>query len=276
MQDAINVAKEKGLKSLCFTFSNHPFNFIMNRNEDDPDALKLICSEEYKIKLIEDLGFDILVNVPFDEHMMKMPAQDFFEKIIVNSLNADTVSVGFNYTYGARAVGKADTLYNAGTKAGIDVHVHDAVKVFHEVVSSTLIRNTLSVGNMELVAMYLERAYSFKGVVRYGMKIGKVNGYPTMNIDAPKNILLPPSGVYFSHITIDDIEYKSITNIGTNPTIGNSNEISIETHVFDYNDDAYGKKVIINLDHYHRPEKKFDNKDELYRQIALDCEAAMC
>ena len=82
MEDAINSAKESGLKSLCFTFSNHPFNFIMKERDDDPDAVKLICSEDEKIRLIEDMGFDILVNMPFDEHIMTMSAEDFFNDFI--------------------------------------------------------------------------------------------------------------------------------------------------------------------------------------------------
>ena len=106
MQSALDAAKAQGLRSLCFTFSNHPFNFILQREDSDPDAVKLICTEEEKIELIENMGFDILVNVPFDETVMKMRAHDFFEGIVVNKLNAGFVSVGFNYTYGARAEGK--------------------------------------------------------------------------------------------------------------------------------------------------------------------------
>ena len=106
MEDAIRSAKDKGMLSLCFTFSNHPFNFILRRSDDDPDAVKLICTEEEKTELVRDMGFDILVNVPFDENIMKMRAHAFFEDIIIGKLNAGCVSVGFNYTYGARAEGK--------------------------------------------------------------------------------------------------------------------------------------------------------------------------
>lgn len=273
MKDAIESAKELGLKSVCFTFSNHPFNFIMGRSEKDADGIKLICQEEYKIKMIEKMGFDYLVNVPFDENMMTMSSRDFFNDVIVNSLNASLISVGFNYSYGARAEGKADTLYKSGCDVGITVHVHDAVKVFHTVVSSTLIRETLEQGNMELAAMYLDREYSFKGTVEGGKKIGRANGFPTINIPAPEGILLPPNGVYFSRIIIDGVEYKSISNIGKKPTFGDNNCV-IETHVFDYDGNAYDKKVVVILEHFHREEKKFDNKEDLYKQIDLDCKEA--
>ena len=78
MEDAVRVAKEKGYRSLCFTFSNHPFNFILQRSDDDPDAVKLICTEYEKVQMVEDMGFDILVNVPFDETIMTMRADAFF------------------------------------------------------------------------------------------------------------------------------------------------------------------------------------------------------
>lgn len=162
-RNALDAAKEQGLKSLCFTFSNHPFNFILRRNDSDPDAVKLICTEEEKIELIEDMGFDILVNVPFDEHIMTMHAHDFFEDIVRDKLNAGFVSVGFNYTYGARATGRPDTLRRECEAAGIGVEIHDAVIVDGEVVSSTLIREMIATGNMEMTAKLLGRPYSFTG-----------------------------------------------------------------------------------------------------------------
>ena len=219
MEDAIRSAKEQGLRSLCFTFSNHPFNFILQRSDDDPDAVKLICTEEEKIELVRGMGFDILVNVPFDETIMKMRAHAFFEDIIIGVLNAGCVSVGFNYTYGARAEGKPGDLVRECEAAGIGVNIHEAVTVGGRVVSSTLIREMISTGNMERTAMYLGRPYSFSGKVRHGRHLGSKNGFPTVNIPAPDRQMLPPSGVYFSRIVICGIEYKSISNIGVNPTV---------------------------------------------------------
>ena len=146
MEDAIRSAAENGLKSLCFTFSNHPFNFILQRSDDDPDAVKLICTEEEKIELVRNMGFDILVNAPFDETIMKMRSHDFFHDIIIGRLNAGCVSVGFNYTYGARAEGKPADLIRECSTAGIKLNIHDAVTVGGRVVSSTLIREMISTG----------------------------------------------------------------------------------------------------------------------------------
>ena len=273
---ALDAAKEMDLKSLCFTFSNHPFNFILRRDDSDPDAVKLICTEEEKIELIEDMGFDILVNVPFDEHIMTMQAHDFFDDIVKEKLNAGYVSVGFNYTYGARAVGRPDTLRAECEAAGIGVGVHDAVVVNGEVVSSTLIREMIATGNMEMTAKLLGRPYSFSGTVSHGKHLGTRMGIPTINIPAPARQMLPPNGVYFSRIHIGGVTFNSVSNIGINPTVNKDSSIkTIETNIFDYDDDAYGKDVTVYFDHFSRGERKFRDKEELFAQIARDCENAL-
>lgn len=273
MEDAISSAESLGLKSLCFTFSNHPFNFIMQRSDDDPHALKLICSEDEKVNLIREMGFDILVNIPFDEHIMTMSADDFFSGILLEKLNAGCVSAGFNYSYGARAGGNADTLKKACGRAGIDVNIHDAVRVESSIVSSTLIREMIKVGNMELCARYLGRPYSFKGTVRHGNRIGSAMGIPTVNIKAPTDLMLPPNGVYFSRIVIDGVEYAAVSNIGVKPTIG-AYEKTIETNIFDFSGELYDKEIVVYFDHFSRAEVKFASKDELFEQIAADCNNA--
>jgi riboflavin kinase/FMN adenylyltransferase len=262
------------MRSVCFTFSNHPFNFILDRDVSDPAAIKLICSEEEKIRLIEDMGFDILVNVPFDENIMTMRAHDFFESILIRKLNAGFVSVGFNYTYGARAEGKADMLINECEENGIGVSIHEPVIAADHIVSSTLIREMISTGNMEMTALYLGRPYSFAGNVAHGKRLGSGNGFPTINITAPARQMLPPRGVYFSRIRIGDSEYDSISNIGVNPTVSDAGRITIETNVFDFNEDVYGRDVEVCFDHFSRGERKFRSKEDLFAQIDHDCRQA--
>lgn len=274
MQDAIDSARARGLKSLCFTFSNHPFNFILQRSDDDPDAVKLICTEEEKIDLVRNMGFDILVNIPFDEHIMKMRAKAFFDGIICDTLNAGYVSVGFNYTYGARAEGKPDMLRAECEKAGIGLCVHDAVTYEDKIVSSTLIREMISTGNMEYTAHYLGRPYAFYGKVAHGRHLGSKNGFPTINIPAPARQMLPPNGVYFSRIELGGKIYNSISNIGYNPTVSDSGKKTIETYIFDFDEDVYGDDVTVYFDHFSRGERKFRTREDLFDQIARDCRQA--
>ena len=274
MLNALETARKKGLKSLCFTFSNHPFNFILRRDESDPAAIKLICTEEEKIALIAEMGFDILVNVPFDEHVMKMRAHDFFEDIVKGSLNAGHVSVGFNYSYGARAEGKPEMLRDECRKSGISISIHDAVKVGGQVVSSTLIREKIAEGDLEAVTDYLGRPLSFKGVVEHGNSLGHQKGFPTANIRPGNALALPPYGVYFCRAEVDGEEYNSVCNIGVKPTIEKDNPVLIETYLFDFEGSLYGKSVTIYLDHFSRDEKTFDSKEKLFEQIERDCQNA--
>ena len=274
LKNALDVAKEKGFKSLCYTFSNHPFNFIMRRDESEPEALKLICSEEDKIAMLEEMGFDYLVNVPFDELTMTMHAHDFFEDILVNKLNAAVISVGFNYSYGTRAEGKAEDLVAEGTAKGIAVHVHDAVTYGDQVVSSTLIRETIAGGDMAKVEALLGRPYSFSGIVGHGKAVGRKEGFPTVNIVPAADRALPPRGVYAAITSVDGVEYKSIANIGIQPTFDGTTT-KVESHLFDYSGDAYNKKIIVSLKKFIRPEMRFDSSEELYEQIKKDCEAVI-
>lgn len=273
LEDAVNSAAENDCKSLCFTFSNHPFNFIMNRDVEDEDALKYILTEEEKIKHIEEMGFDYLVNVPFDEKMMKMSAEDFFNDILLASLNASIISVGFNYTYGARAVGTAETLYREGENTGIEVHVHDAVKLYHEVVSSTLIRETIAEADMEMVSALLGRDYYISGEVVRGNSVGRSEGFPTINTKVPGEQIIPPKGVYFGNTIINGESHRCIINLGNKPTFG-QNDLGIEAHLFDFDRDVYGETACVCLKHFIRHEKKFDSVDSLYKQILMDCELA--
>ena len=273
MENALDAA-DGSMQTLCFTFSNHPFNFIMDRDVTDPAAVKLICSEEDKIELIEGMGFDILVNVPFDETIMTMRAHEFLKSILIDKLNAGHISVGFNYTYGARAEGKTDMLIEQCAEAGIGINVQDAVMVDDKVVSSTLIREMIKEGNMELACRYLGRPLTYSGVVEHGRKLGSANGIPTANIPAHDSRMAPPNGVYFTRAIVAGKEYAAVSNIGFKPTVQKTGGRSIETNLFDFDGELYGKNIKVLFDHCSRPEVKFGSKDELFDQIRKDCSNA--
>ena len=151
--------------------------------------------------------------------------------------------------------------------------VHDAVCVNGNIVSSTIIREMIMGGKMSEVYPYLGRNYSFRGQVAYGKKIGTRMGFPTVNLPAPDNKVLPPNGVYFSTIHVDGRRYNSISNIGLKPTVGSDSK-TIETFILDFDDYIYGKEIIVEFEHFHREEVKFENQKDLHEQIARDCSQA--
>jgi len=274
LKRAVEMAKAKGIKSVCYTFANHPYNYIRNIGESDPEGIKLICTEAQKIKMLEEMGFDILVNIPFDNITMVMPANHFIEEILVKRTNAAVICVGFNYTFGAKAAGNSELLIAKGEQFGVEVYVHDPVIVDGEVVSSSLIRQKLAEGDMLAANKLLGRDYCFSGVVEHGNNVGAKLGFPTANLPAPINRAMPPNGVYFGHVVLDGISYNCLTNIGFKPTVTNAEHKNIESYIFDYEGSCYGKIIDVYFEKFLRPEIKFANTNELHDQIAKDCEAA--
>ncbi len=273
LQDAIAEAKQHGYKSACYTFSNHPLNFLRRLDYEDEGSVRLLCSEEQKLEILEEMGFDYIINVPFDTTTMNMRALDFINDILYEKLHAKIVCCGFNYSFGVRAEGNVSTLTEEGQKLGIKVKAQDAVRYDGKIVSSTAVRSLVREGNFELANKYLGRKYSVSGKVVHGNRIGRDIGYPTMNLTIPAELEMPPNGVYFSKAVVDGIEYKSITNIGCRPTVGTREKV-LETHLFDFDSEVYGDRITIKLLKYHRPEIRFDNFEQLSRQISLDCELA--
>lgn len=275
LESAVEYARKNDVLAVCYTFSNHPVNFFMEKAGKPEKCVKLICTEKNKLKMLEELGFDVVVNVPFDEKIMSMRAIDYIHVILKEKLNAVAVCCGFNYSFGVKAEGKVDLLIEEGEKLGIEVLVHDAVEIEGKVVSSTSVRKLIAEGDMELLTKYLGRPYALSGTVSHGLALGREIGFPTMNITAPLTMALPPNGVYFTNAVVGGKSFKAITNIGVKPTVDDTKVKSIETNIFDFNDDIYDEKVIIEFLKWERPEVKFDNIEALTAQISRDVQLAM-
>lgn len=274
LEDAIRIAGETGAKAVCYTFSNHPVNFFRKRAGREDECIKLICTEEKKLAMLEKMGFDVVINVPFDEQTMSMRALTFIDEILDGKCHAAAVCCGFNYSFGVKAEGNVDFLIEECTKRGIDVHVHDAVEIDGKVVSSTEIRRLIAEGDMEKCNALLGRAYTLRGTVSHGEKLGTELGFPTMNFDAPTYMALPPNGVYFTRAIVGDKVYPAITNIGVKPTVGGKFK-SVETNIFDFKADIYGKDVSVEFLKFERPEMKFESVEELRQMIAKNVESAI-
>lgn len=275
LESAVDCAHRNGFLAVCYTFSNHPVNFFMEKNGMPEKCVKLICTEADKLGMLEKLGFDIVVNVPFDENVMTMRAMDFIHAILKDKLNAAAVCCGFNYSFGVKAEGNVELLKSECSNLGITVNVHDAVEIDGTVVSSTEIRKLIKEGDMELLTRFLGRPYALSGTVSHGLALGREIGFPTMNITAPMTMALPPNGVYFTNAAVGGETFKAITNIGVKPTVEYTKVKSIETNIFDFNDDVYDAKVTIEFLKWERPEVKFDNIEALTSQISHDVNLAM-
>ena len=259
LQKAVKEAKEKNLKTIVYTFSEYPKN----------QQTKLTtCSE--KAYLLNENGIDYLYLEQF-EKVRNYSVEEFVEKIIVNILNANEVYCGFNFTFGKGKSGNAETLEKLLREKNIKLNVQKAVlDENREIISSTRVRNYIKEGNFEKVRKLLGHNFIILGEVVYGKQLGRMIGFPTANLRF-ENKIYPEFGVYGVKIRIqgDEKIYNGVMNIGRNPTV-DTGILSVETNIFDFNEDIYGKVVLIEVLENIRHEKKFGSVDELKEQIGKD------
>lgn len=260
----ITRLKREGYQSVMFTFSLHPMNLFSEKE------LKLIYTSDEKCKRLEELGVDVLVVYPFSLQTASLEAKDFIQQVLVNQLDAKVIVVGSDYRFGHNRVGDVKMLQDYADEYGYEVVVYDKVLYDNEEVSSTRVRNEIANGNMELVANLLGKPYSILGTVEHGRKIGRTIGMPTANLIPSSSKLLPPNGVYASKTRILDQVYKGVTNVGYKPTVGGESILGVETYLFDYSGDIYGKEIEVELYHYQRAEQKFLSIDVLKEQMKKD------
>ncbi len=265
---AVERAEVLGIKSAVFSFSNHPKNLIPGQKP----VMNIIYQDE-KAALIEELGVDYLFNIEFTEKIKNTSPVDFIEKLLVGRFNAKEIFCGFNYRFGYKAAGNTELLHREGQKMGFVCNEIEPVTIDGEVVSSTLIRALIMSGEVDECAKYLGRNYEIGGEVVVGNKLGRTIGFPTSNITIDENMVTPPNGVYITNCIYNGTKYPSITNVGVKPTVGEYKK-NMETHIFNFNKELYGKHIKIEFLQMTRDEVKFDSVEELSAQIAKDCKEA--
>ena len=268
IESAVEKAREKGLASAVFTFSNHPKSLIPGAK-----PVKNIVYREEKEALIEALGVDYYFNFAFTKEIMTMPPEAFVKTFLHDMMNAKEVFCGFNYHFGYKGEGDTKMLRILGAKYGFHVNEVKAVSIDGDVVSSTLIRNMIMAGEMEECSKYLGRNYDIGGEVVVGNRLGRTIGFPTSNIMIDESMVTPPNGVYITYCIYNGTKYPSITNVGIKPTIGSFKK-NMETHIFNFDKELYGKQIKVEFIKKTRDEVKFRNIGELSAQIAKDCNEA--
>ncbi len=252
-------------KSMIYTFEVHPRKILK------PDKLLyMITNNSQKSDIMAEMGVDIVFLENFKK-IMNLSAEQFFHDIIIEKFNAKCLIVGYNFKFGKNNEGDAATLTELGAKYGVMIEVVAPVVVNDDVVSSTLIRHNIQDEFVDDVYKYLGRTYSIQGKVVHGKKNGKAMGIRTANIEAGTETIIPLKGVYISDTKIDNNIYKSVTNIGVNPTFKGS-KLSIETHILDFEGDLYDKDIEVYFIKRLRDEVLFENIENLKKQINSDIE----
>ena len=265
---AVKAAGKHGIAAAVFTFSNHPRGMVEGGKE-----VRNIMYQEEKIALIEKLGVDYLFNIEFTRQIQTMEPAAFIEELLAGRLKAAEIFCGFNYRFGYKSAGNIRFLREEGKKLGIKVNVIEPVIIDGEVVSSTLIRGLIRSGDVDECCKFLGRNYDIGGEVVVGNRLGRKIGFPTSNIMIDENMVTPPNGVYITYCIYNGVKYPSVTNVGVKPTVGVYKK-NMETHIFNFDKELYGKHIKVEFLKMTRDEVKFDSVEELSAQIARDCEEA--
>ena len=269
IEEAVRIAKESGLSSTVWTFSEPPKNFFA------PGSVQVLTDKAEKCRRIAELGVDVMFCVDFTEQIAALSPEEFFSEIVIKKLNAKHVVCGFNYTFGAKSAGNAELLSELCERHGIVLTALEPVTLGGVSVSSSLIRSLITSGDVERAREYLGYPYTITSTVVDGQKLARRLGFPTVNLTPRKSTILPKNGVYVSRIDFigNDKELFGITNVGMRPTV-KADAICAETHIFDFDGDLYGKELRVELLHFIRAERLFDSIEDLREQVRKDIESA--
>jgi riboflavin kinase / FMN adenylyltransferase len=268
LRKLIEEAHREKRKALVITFDPHPKKVL----RPDIRPFYLITSIEEKIKLLEDVGVDGLILIPFDLNFSKMTAESFVRDILWDKLHIRKIFVGHDYSFGKSKTGNKEFLAEFGKKLGFEVDIINAVKLDDETISSTRLRHLILAGDVRTAARLLGRPYNVSGVVVEGKKRGSILGIPTANIK-PEKELIPAEGVYAVIAHLGKERYKGVLNIGFNPTFSDA-DLSVEVFLLDFSGDIYGESVDVLFMERIRDEVKFENPEQLVKQIRKDIDEA--
>ena len=244
------------------TFEPHPLRVI--RPEAAP---KLLTSLEVKRELIEQLGVQELVVVPFDEHFAGQEPREFVDQVLVGRLQATHVSVGENFRFGNRAAGDPALLAADGR---FETRIVPLVEVDGEIVSSSHIRGLVLAGEVQAAARFLGGPFQLRGEVVHGDRRGRELGFPTANIVPDEALVCPGHGVYVARADGD----CAAVNVGVRPTFGTGRAVLVEAYLLDRQVDLYGRRLRIEFLKRLRGERRFDSVEALVEQMHDDVRRA--
>lgn len=256
-------ARQQGLLSGVITFHRHPVAILSSQA-----TLPYLTDLATRNSLLKNEGVDYVIVLSFARELARLNARDFVS-MLKKYLRMRGLLVGTDFALGRNREGNIDTLRKLGQEMDFSVTVVPPIMIGGMVVSSTSIRNALANGDMESVLNLTGRPFSLHGHIISGTGRGAGLGFPTANLDIDPQQALPEDGVYATRAYIDKKIYKSMTNIGKNPTFGGTKR-TVEVYILDYHDNLYGRELKIDIIQRLRRERKFDTAQQLEEQIAED------
>ncbi len=265
IKKVIELAGKEDLESVVCSFNMIPF-FESRKIEREI----LMTKEEQRLRL--EGRIDTLVDCPFTEALRMIPAEDFIRDVLAGLFHAAYVVVGEDFCFGWKKQGNIHILKEQEEKYGYRLVVIEKERHQGRIISSTYIKEALSEGKLALANCLLGYPYTIMGEVEHGKQLGRRLGFPTLNVAPGAHKMLPPKGVYVSRTYVDGRGYNGISNVGVKPTVTDADRMLLESYLFDYHGDAYGKKTATELHEFRRPERKFADVSEMKACIDEDIE----
>jgi riboflavin kinase/FMN adenylyltransferase len=266
IEKVIQAAKKINGESVLLTFFPHPRMVLYPEGND----LKLLNTIEEKMELLQQSGADHLIIHPFSVDFSRITSLDFVRDILVKKLNTKKLVIGYDHHFGKNREGTFEHLKEYGPLYGFEVEEIPAQEIQQINISSTKIRNSLLIGEIQAANQFLGYHYFLNGTVVEGSQIGRQMGFPTANIEVDEDYkLIPANGVYAVKILLEETIYNGMLNIGTRPTIKGS-DVTIEVNIFNFNQEIYNKPIRIEFFEKIRNEVKFNELTELQQQLNHD------
>ena len=277
LKKLIKNARSQHLKSTVLTFFPHP-RMVLQKDND----LKLLNTIGEKVKILDELGLDYLIIHPFTKEFSRLSATEFVRDILVNSLKTKKIIIGYDHRFGRNRDANIKDLNAFGNALDFEVEEIPAQEIDDVSVSSTKIRKALKEGQMEIANKYLGYYYMLTGTVKKGKGLGRQIYFPTANLHIEESYkLIPKNGVYVVQSKIDGTIVFGMMNIGYNPTVSGTENLSagrresIEIHFFDFDKDLYDQKLQIDILARIRDEHKFESVEALKNQLTKDKETSL-
>jgi riboflavin kinase/FMN adenylyltransferase len=264
IEQALEVAKEEGLATAVLTFSPHPKEFFLGRGPER------ILPHHIKDTILDSMGVDYLIILPFDLETATMDPKAFIKDILRDRYQASHIFVGYNYHFGDKQMGNVYLLEDLKDELGYELHIQKEVRTKDMSVSSTAVRDLIKEGDVNLAGALLGYFPMVEGIVVEGNHLGHTIGYPTANLNLSENLLVPKEGVYMGYVRTANFIHKALINVGTKPTVGDALTKNIEAHILDFTGDIYGETIQISFTDRIRDEVKFDSLSALKLQLQDD------
>lgn len=270
LQELILKAKEHDAEPIVLSYLEHPGHYVHFKH-----PVQILTPRLYKKQLFRESGINHVYFLNFTSETAHISALDFLKDVIIKYFNPKLIVSGYDSHFGYQRQGNSEFLKLHEQEFGYQTLQIEPVYFKDDIISSSIIREKLIQADLSVANAMLGKPYRLYGTVTHGIQLGRIMGFPTINLNLLDNEqLIPANGVYFTSLIIDNKRYFGLTNIGTSPTVKNTLQIEIETHILDFEGDLYAETIQLDLLEFIREEKKFSDMSELRNAINKDIESS--